>query len=163
MAKDKQESGATSLDEVAALVPSPRSVIVLSPFDPENWDAERAKVRVRVRPMSAEQIFESVGRLLPFVEGLESGKTLDAIAADVREELLAIAEIATDKSADFLRKLDGADFLDVFEKIYTENERFFDRARALLQGPVVARMRAMFRSVGPTQSSTSPATESPTP
>lgn len=163
MKKDATKGDATSpVDDASTLVPTARSVIVTAPFDVDNWDEERKPARVRVRPMSAEQIVQSIGGLQTLVEKMEAGLTIAEIAAEAFDEALTILEVATDQTAAFMRGLDGADFLTVFEKVYTENERFFARARALLTGDMGQKVRALFRGGGPTSSSTLPNTDSPT-
>lgn len=159
----KEDAKPAPADDAATLCPTPRSVIVTQPFDVEKWEDERGKARVRVRPMSAEQVVQSVGRLVPIIEKMETGATLAEIAAETFDESLAILAVATDQEADYLRRLDAADFVAVFEKVYTENEPFFVRARALMTGKIAQKVRALFRGDGPTSSPISPSTESPTP
>lgn len=165
--KAEDKGGANSVDDEArALAPSPVPLNVFEPLDrdaPETWAAPRKIARVYVRPMSAGEIIASLGRLIPLSEKMEQGRTLAEIATDGFEELVAVAAVCTNHDADFYRDIDGADALSVFEAVYAANEAFFTRARILIAGKIGQKVRALFVGVGPTPSSISPSTESPTP
>lgn len=168
MVKKAENRGGANVadDEAHALAPSPVPLHVFAPLDrdaPETWDAPRKVVRVYVRPMSAGEIIASLGRLVPLSEKMEQGRTLAEIGTDSFEELVSIAATCTNHDADFYRDIDAADALSVFEAVYAVNEAFFTRARGLIAGKIGQKVRALFVGVGPTPSSISPSTESPTP
>lgn len=157
--KRKEEAGgaSASLAEAQALSPAPSPVVVKLPLDrddPESWARPRETVRVYVRPMAADEIVAGIGRLIPVFEKWQTGLTIEQLADDGFAEFIAIVETCTNAKADLLRKLDGEDLLSVFERVYTVNEAFFTRARALVNGEIGQKIRALFVGVGPTQSST---------
>ena len=153
------ESG--SAEELAALFPAAHEVQVHEPMDPTAPTKGRAMTTVIVRPLNAIEAAQLVVKMKPLLEAYDPAKPALQLITEHMAIVVDVAAVATDRSGEWLMRLDAGDCLDVMVHVIEANENFLRRVADLVAGPTGRRLAMLFSSVGPTPSPSSQGTASP--
>lgn len=163
MPKDQPKGEVSPLVELQTLFPIGGRATVKAPYDPAAPDAEREEIKVRVRALTAREIVKALAEVVRVISTVETGMAYVQVADAHFEDACDLIAIATDRDGKWIGNLDGGDFLRLWKTFLGANADFFIEAADLFVGATAQKVKALTRGVGPTPSSSSPSTESPTP